>query len=485
MIRRDPEEQQEREHDLIVVGGGVYGCMVALESARRGLRPLLLERDDFGQHTSGSWLRILHGGLRYLQRLDMPRHVDSVQARRWFLCRFPDLVEPLRCVMPLYGRGLRRRRILAAALAADQVLSPYRNRGVRRDRRLPPGRTLTREALMGIAPSVRQDGLDGGALWYDAFTRRPQRLLMEVLRWAVAEGATALNYVEALRLDQQDGRTNGVGAIDRIKGRDLSFRAPVVVNCAGPWSAEVAAMLDERIPGLFRPSLAFNILLDREPDFEGALAVEAPGPDARTHFVYPAHGGILAGTAHAPVGDPSGSGPDADRVDAFRRELGEALPGLGLESAPVLHVFSGRLPVQDEGTVTLSSRPVIVHHGDRGGPKGLVSVSGVKFTTAPRVARQVLAGLERRGEVRLGPVSSDPRPEPLRVPETSALRDEDPDRIREWAHVLATTEAAANSDDILFRRAAWGIDPRGASMVRPLVDEVMSKAPSRAREAEP
>jgi glycerol-3-phosphate dehydrogenase len=94
MIRRDPEQATSRPHDLIVIGAGIYGVAMALEAARRGLRVVLVERDDFGGATSWNSLRILHGGLRYLQTLDLPRFFDSVAERRWFCRHFPELVAP-------------------------------------------------------------------------------------------------------------------------------------------------------------------------------------------------------------------------------------------------------------------------------------------------------------------------------------------------------------------------------------------------------
>lgn len=462
MIRRAPQEAQDHRYDLIVVGGGIYGCMLTLESARRGLRPLLLERDDFGQHTSGSWLRILHGGLRYLQNLDLPRHIESVRERRWFLRNFPDLVEPLRCVMPLYGRGLRRRWAMAGALAANDALSWYRNRGVGADRRLPSGRTLASKEVLKLGPSVRADGLAGGALWYDAVARRPERLVMEVIRWAVAEGATVANHVEVLRLQGTGGRVTGVRAVDRFAGRELSFQGAVVVNCAGPWSEQLAEALDGSKAGLFTPSLAFNVVIDREPDFQGALAVEASQPGARTHFVYPAYGGILAGTFHGPTGDRNATRPSREMLDAFKRELHDSMPGLGLASAPIRHVFSGQLPVRRENTVELSRRAVIHHHADHRGMKGAVSVSGVKFTTARRVALQLLSDLERRGQLSVGPVSSRPRPEPVAVPEADRLREMTPRQLQALVRDFVAREAAVSADDVMVRRTDWSLHPEVA-----------------------
>jgi glycerol-3-phosphate dehydrogenase len=448
--------------------------MLALESARRGLRPLLVERDDFGQHTSGSWLRILHGGLRYLQTLDLPRHIESVRERRWFLKNFPDLVEPLRCVMPLYGRGFRRRWILGGALAANDVLSWYGNRGVRHDRRLPMGRTLSTEEVLRRGPSVRTDGLAGGAEWYDAVARRPQRLLMEITRGAAAEGATVVNNVEVLGLQGVRGRVSGVRAVDRRSDEEFRFQAPVVVNAAGPWAEELAETLDGSKSRLFTPSIACNLLLDRTPDFEGALAVEAPHPGARTYFVYPAHGGILAGTFHGPTSGEQATTPSSEMLDTFRRELDDSMPVLKLGSAPIRHVFSGRLPVRLEQTVHLSRRPVIHHHADHGGMNGAVSVSGVKFTTARAVALRVLSDLKRRGQLSPGPISRRPRPEPVTVPDAHTLETAGPQEIRDLVRHFVSREAARSMDDVLLRRTDWIFDSGRSSYLRQEVRDAVA-----------
>jgi glycerol-3-phosphate dehydrogenase len=459
MIVRDPNAAEGRPHDLVVIGGGIYGCTLALEAARRGLRPLLLERDDFGEHTSGQWLRILHGGLRYLQTMDLGRLVESVEARRWFLRRFPDLVEPLPCAMPLYGRGLRSRPGMALALAASDLLSARRNAGVRPDRRLPRGRILSTGELLARAPSVEREGLAGGALWYDAVARRPERLLLEILRWAVAEGATALNHVGAEGLERGDGRVRGVVARDRVTNRLLTFRAPVVVSCAGPWTGALARTLDGASPTLFRPSLALNVLFDRTADFDAALAVRAPRPGARTYFLLPWRGRVLAGTYHAPASEASGADEPAF---AFARELDEVIPALDLGSSPILQVFAGRLPVTRDGTVDLASREVLHDHGAHGGPTGLFSVSGVKYTVARTVALRTLAHLTRAGHVRPTRPPSDHRPAPADVPDAVAMAariERDPAGARALLGALADAEAVVEPEDLLLRRTGWALDP--------------------------
>jgi glycerol-3-phosphate dehydrogenase len=486
VIDRDPDAAQETDFDLIVVGGGVYGCMVALEAARRRLRPLLLERDDFGQHTSASWLRILHGGLRYLQKLDMTRHVESVRERRWFLRHFPDLVEPLPCLMPLYGRGLRRRSVLAVALATNDLLSAWRDDGVRADRALPRGRVLSADETRRRAPSVAVAGLEGGALWHDAVVTRPQRLLIEVLRWGIREGAVALNRVEAVDLEVEGEAVVGVRARDRWGGAEVGYRARCVVNCAGPWCDLVAERFGAGDGDLFRPSLAFNVLFDREPDFRGAIAVEADRPGARTYFLMAAYGGVLAGTHHAPLPDAGSSPrpPGPGLVDDFVDELDEAIPGLKLVSAGRRRLFWGQLPVAHRGSVDLTTREVLHDHGGARGPRGLVSVSGVKFTVARAVAERTLGLVERLGYVPPGaeePVPPDVAPESRHVPgaeELLTVAARDREAALALVRALADEESALEPEDVLSRRTDWSLDVRHGDAVAELVRAAFERAPT-------
>ena len=94
-IVRDPRLAARKSHDCIVVGAGIYGIALALQATRLGLTCLLIERGDFGGSTTYNHLRTVHGGLRYLQSLDLPRFFESVSERRWFLREFPGLATPL------------------------------------------------------------------------------------------------------------------------------------------------------------------------------------------------------------------------------------------------------------------------------------------------------------------------------------------------------------------------------------------------------
>ena len=401
LIERDLERAEAGAFDLVIIGGGIQGATLALEAARRSLVTLLIERGEFGGETTANSLRIVHGGLRYLRSLDLPRFRESVAERRWFLRGFPDLVKPLPCLMPLYdppqGGRLRRPAVLRLALRMNDLLA--------REGALPPGRILSAPEVADLFPGVDRRGLRGGALWHDAVVPEPHRLLAEILSRACRCGAGALDRTEATDLLQEDGKVAGVRAVDRKTGRSLEIRARAVVNCAGPWSREVARRFDRDIPPLFRPVLAFNLLLDRQPPSRTALAVAAPGPGAQTWFLVPMEDRLLAGTAYVPAA--AENGPGEEEIAGFLAALNAAVPGLALTRGEVLRTLWGRLPAVAEGSTVPANRPVIHDHGRHGGPEGLVSVSGVKLTTARAVSERALGILSRLERPAVSPPHED------------------------------------------------------------------------------
>lgn len=387
------------QFDIIVIGGGIYGLMIALTAGRAGLRTALVERNRIGGATSANWFRILHGGLRYLQTLDIPRLRESVSERSWFLRNFPELVRPMSFLMPLYGAKMRRPSVFRAAFALDAALTLDRNTGLSPDNALARGRVLRAAEVLKTCPSIRSEGLLGGALWNDAVAEDSAALVAALQKQAEASGVTIVEHAEALALEARQGSVNAL-KLRRAQGGDEEIEAPVVVNAAGPWSAELAARFDRPLPEIFKPSLAFNLVLDLPHQAPHGLAVSPPHQTDPTLFLYPIRGGTFAGTWHtAWHGDPGRVAPCQADIDAFLEALNHSLPALGATHRHILKVHAGLLPVQETGTTKLSVREIIWDHGSAGGPVGLYTVSGVKFTTARRVAANLMSRVLASGQI--------------------------------------------------------------------------------------
>ncbi len=408
----DPRAKSPPSHDLIVVGGGIQGVMIALEAAGRGMRPLLLERGDIGVGTSANWYRILHGGLRYLQTLDLVRHRISVRERSWFLREFPDLVRPAEFLMPLYGRGLKRPSAFWLAFMADAALGFDRNRGIARNARLARGRLLNASDTIAEFPAVLRDRLQGGAVWQDAIVPDTRALFHALTTRARSNGAMILPGIAVEEIQTRNGRVRGVRARDEETGKLVAFEAPTVIDASGATAGRLAEGLvpksaSERAAGAARPAalpcpqcLAFNLVLDRPPPAHMGVSVTPPGENGPMLFVYPLAGRSYLGTWYEPWRENAGETgmrpePSPTAIDRFLSTINQAIPGFDASPEQIIEVQAGLLPVTKSGSMQLRDAPVIVDHATIGGPAGLYSVSAVKFTTARQVAGVVLDALAR------------------------------------------------------------------------------------------
>src|SRR5947207_13788869 len=215
---RDLDRLTASTFDVLVVGGGICGLTIAYDAAQRGLAVALIERDDFGSGASFNHLRTIHGGLRYLQTLDIKRARESVRERRTLARIAPHAVQPLVFALPITRSITKGKLAMRAAFLLDRFVAAGRNRGVPPSHRLPAGRVVSRGTAIQRLPGLRRQGLTGAAVWYDYETTEADRL---TLAWALAaaeHGAMLANHVEATSLAVRSGRVAGIRARDRETG---------------------------------------------------------------------------------------------------------------------------------------------------------------------------------------------------------------------------------------------------------------------------
>lgn len=463
MIKRNLHESSKNNYDLIIIGGGIYGACLLLTASQAGKRALLIEKDDFGAATSFNNLRTVHGGLRYLQSLDFKRIFESVSERRWFFRNFPDLVKPLPCLMPLYGKGVYKPSIFKYALLLNDVLSKNRNLGVQEDRKLPSGKIVGKSEVKNIFAQVDETNLKGGAVWYDGAMPDSQRLLIEIIKWGCSLNGTALNYTEVTDLKTNAGQITGVKAIDKTDDKLYEFSADKVVNTAGPWCRELAGKFDKDYPELFKDSFAWNVLFDHPALSSYALAVTPQKPGSRTYFIHQWKGMLFAGTVHSPWNDPSRLPvPDRDAVSTFIDELNSSVKNLNLRTSDVLQIFPGLLPAKNEGSDKLAKREVIIDHCKNGGPNGFYSVSGVKFTTARLVAEKTFKKIFDLKKIDFSPDGRIPSNEKELglLPSNYSLQQGN--GWEKTVKKIADNESVVHLDDLVIRRTNLGDNPENA-----------------------
>lgn len=463
-MQRDLRSLSDTPFDLVIVGGGAYGAFAAWIAAQFGLKTALLEAVDFGHATSGSSLRTVHGGLRYLQHLDLRRMRESIRERRTLTQLAPDLIEPMPFVMPTFGRGVRSPEAFRLALALNDLIAIDRNSALPPERALPAGRVLNRAETTRMLGALRVEGFNGGALWYDGFNRDPERLLLRVVMKAVALGAHVVNHARVTRILVRDGKVVGVTVQDEIGGQVTEVRTKFVLNAAGPWADDVVGPATCG-PKLVHRSLALNLIVKRVAlDVAVGIPVSRRSRDSDailnsgswTYFVMPWGRFSLVGTYHLHSDLPSDQvHRDSDAVIRFLDELGPAAGEIGVRHDRVIGVLAGHLPARPAAglldDVQLIKHPVIVHHDARGGPSGLVSIVGVKWTTSRLVAERAVREICARMGMAPRHLARTVALEPTDCwGETSAAPD---------VHLLETTitratgtEMAVTLEDLIRRR---------------------------------
>lgn len=424
-MTRDLAALASRPFDLIVIGGGIYGICAAREGARRGLAVCLVERGDFIGETSSNSLRIIHGGLRYLQHGDLRRMRESIGERRLLQHLAPALVRPLPCVMPTYGHGLMGKEALRIALALNDLVGFDRNAGLGPDRRLPRGRVIGRGELLDIAPAVLRAGLTGGAIWYDCQATSTERLAFAFLRSAADAGATCANYTEVTGFLQAAGRITGVRVSDRLGDGAFEIRGRAVLNAAGPWVDEVLARVTGgTAPRQFVASKAFNLLVRRQlfPRYAVGLAGRGSVRDesaivqkgSQLFFVVPWRGRSIIGTRHVRWAGAGDAAIPEGEIEAFIGDINRAYPDARLALDDVLAVYSGLLPetgAHAGPTVQLLKHPAFRDHA-ADGRAGLYSMVGVKWTTARHVASRTIERIATGSGWKIAPGPGETAPLP-------------------------------------------------------------------------
>ena len=226
----------------------------------RGLSVALIERSDFGAATSANSLKIIHGGLRYLQHADVRRARESICERRSLLQIAPHLVHTLPVLLPTYGHGLKGREVMKVGLAINDLVGFDRNRLVDPGKHIPRGRTITHEECLALAPGLYEEGLTGGAIFYDAQVYNSERLILSFIHSAVKAGAEAANYAEVTGFLGTAAHVKGVMIKDTLSNERHEVQARMVVNTAGPWINQVQRLLPQLPPPPPRFDKAFNVV---------------------------------------------------------------------------------------------------------------------------------------------------------------------------------------------------------------------------------
>jgi glycerol-3-phosphate dehydrogenase len=389
------------ELQVLVIGGGVVGAGVALDAATRGLTVGLVEARDYGSGTSSRSSKLIHGGLRYLEQLNVSLVREALSERSLLLQRIaPHLVHPVSFLFPFTHHGWERAYIGLGVTAYDSLgFSMGQTRG------LPGHRQLTRSGALKLAPALKRSALTGALVYWDAQVD-DARYVMTLVRTAAAYGAQVASRTQVTGFLREGERVTGVRATDLETGNGIEIRAQQVVNATGVWTDEIQAMVGGRGTINVRASKGVHLVVPRDR-IQSSTGIILRTP-VSVLFVVPWGRHWIIGTTDTDwsldKAHPAASRMDIDYV------LGQVnrILRVPLTRDDVEGVYAGLRPLlagESDLTSKLSREHTVAHP-----VPGLVMIAGGKYTTYRIMARDAVNAVAHGLDGKVAPSCTDSIP---------------------------------------------------------------------------
>lgn len=370
--------------DLLIVGGGITGCGIARDAALRGLKVALVEKLDFASGTSSKSSKLVHGGLRYLEQLELKLVFESVNERKLLMKRARHLVRPLPFLVSRYSGDKHWLLTLNLGLWLYEALCGFQAYKLHE--------VFGAEGTLREEPSLRSEGLTGAIRYYDCLTD-DVRLTLENAMDASALGAACVTHAQVgALLRDKAGRVIGAKVRDRLGGNgapEFEVRARVVVNATGPWSDEVRALLGES--PILRPTKGVHLVVDaKRLPAKHAWMMTSPR-DKRVVFVIPWGLGLTAvGTTDTFFdGNPDNVYATREDVTYLLETANHYCPDAKLGIEDVISTWAGLRPLLKPVGGMVGASEISREHMIYERP-GFITIAGGKLTTYRRLSKEVL-----------------------------------------------------------------------------------------------
>lgn len=385
MVERINENQLAKEFDLIVIGGGINGCGIARDASERGLKVLLLEKEDFGAGCTSASTRLIHGGLRYLENLEIGLVRESLRERELLLKNANHLVRPLELCIPIYRDDKRGYWLIKAGMLLYDFLSF--------DKSLPKHRMMSSEEFINYEPSIKRENLLGAALYYDTQVTYAERLCVENALMAKQTGATVLNHAKVTGINIDAGKVSSIEFIDCLSGKQYKVHSQYVVNVSGPWVDSLCELTSKNIERQIGGTKGSHIIVRKFEDGpKNALYVSAKS-DGRPFFIIPWQDYYLIGTTDIPYsGNLDNISITEAEIKYLIEESNQVIKTKKLTYDDILFSYSGvrPLPYSKESNPAKITRRHIIHEHNKEGVSNLISIIGGKLTTYRNLSEQTV-----------------------------------------------------------------------------------------------
>ncbi len=375
-----------QEFDLLIIGGGITGCGIALDAALRGIKTLLIEKSDFASGTSSRSTKLIHGGLRYLKQLELKLVKDVGSERAIVYNNALHIVRPEKMLLPIIKNGSLGKNSSSLGLLVYDILAGVKKK--ERRKMLSKEETLQHENLLNASK------LTGGGLYYE-YRTDDARLVIELAKSAIQEGSTCLNYAKAESfIYNSDGLISGANIVDAITGNAFSIKAKTVVNACGP-GVDLIRKSDQSLFGKrLQLTKGVHIVFPYEK-MPLQQAVYFDVEDGRMIFAIPRDGITYVGTTDT-VYNQDIDNPLATKEDVryLISAVNNLFPSLNLKAEDLVSSWAGLRPlIHEDGKSPseLSRKDEIIVS-----KSGLISIAGGKLTGYRLMADKIVNRIQKQ-----------------------------------------------------------------------------------------
>ena len=361
------QELEEKEFDLIIIGGGITGAGILLDASTRGLSSILIEQKDFASGTSSKSTKLIHGGLRYLKSFEFGIVRSTGRERKIAFNNAPHLVSPKKMILPYSSRGGFSKFGIKLAL----FLYDHLARVEKKDKR----RFLSKEKLCELDANFDVNHI-GGAGVYTEYQTNDARLTLEVIKKSLEFGGKAINYIKATSLNIVDDEIKSIDAVDEFSGATFTLKGKQIVNATGPWNDKVRMVEPNQSPKLVL-SKGVHLVFSNS-SFNLKHATYFPTKDKRMVFAIPKQDCVYVGTTDT-LYENKINKCGTEKVDAlYLLEAINSFFGSDLKESDIMSSWSGLRPLikqTGKSTGEISRKDEIFTS-----PSGLISIAGGKLT---------------------------------------------------------------------------------------------------------
>ncbi len=372
--------EEQSDWDVIIVGGGATGLGIALDSATRGFKTLLLEQIDFAKGTSSRSTKLIHGGVRYLAQGNIDLVKEALFERGLLLKNASHLAKNQSFIIPnyrwwdgiFYTIGLKVYDFLAGRLSLGKSVH------------------ITKKETTSRLKTIRKEKLKGGVVYHDG-QFDDARLAVNIAQSAIENGATVLNHVKVKQLlKDSNGTVNGVTAEDTETSTTYNLNAKVVINATGVFTDDILKMDNSEAKDKIRPSQGIHLVLDQS-FLPGTDALMIPKTDdGRVLFLVPWHNRVIVGTTDTLLDSHSLEPKPLDSEIDFIISTANNYLTKEVHKEDVLSIYAGLRPLAAPKDKSEKTKEISRSHKIIVSESGLITITGGKWTTYRRMAQDTL-----------------------------------------------------------------------------------------------